>query len=103
MWMNEYEIRDAAERAKPNTMKGRIAVALLRVLEDVNSRSDGWAHWRAPAKACRQFMTLMFANEADITPKQFDKALAAVRAFYTRQKWGRFEPPEVPAGPSSPT
>ena len=96
MWMNEYDINDAASRianervARPNLAQ---AVGILdRLREWTNSNSDGWPYWQAPSRAAAKLMTLVHyavgygPTSDDITGADLKAALTPIKAFLTRQQ-----------------
>jgi hypothetical protein len=98
MWMNEYEVEEAANRfgaqadETPNLYAGaRVLYALMRW---TNDNSDGWPYWQKPGKAAKNLMdALHMATQAyyrgtlvgDMTDEQLAKALTPIKAFLTRQ------------------
>ena len=95
MWMNEWEVAEAAHAfsatEQPNLY--RAAQVLGNLVEWTNSNSDGWPYWRKPANAAKSLMDML--NEAmnaqrrgddwDVRPTDVTKALSPIKAFLTRQ------------------
>ncbi len=93
MWMNQTEIEWAAQRQHecPNVTKG---VKLLnRLVESVNSQSDGWHSWPAPGKSAKKLMDLLrtagnlsHGTRGTITDAQLKAAITPIRRMATTQK-----------------
>jgi len=88
-FLNEYEIEEAAHRYRNHPVLSKATAFLRSFMYEVNQHSDGWAHWRSPAQAAKQLMTLIHdmarENPEAVTEEAFKKALAPIRAFYTRR------------------
>jgi hypothetical protein len=95
MWMNGYEIEEAAERFGAHPVLGPATLYLQTFKNEVNEHSDGWPYWSAPAKAADKLMNLIHSNlragmgaypnvEAP-TLADVKKAIAPIKAFYTRR------------------
>lgn len=93
MWMNQHEIEFAAQQnhACPNVRKG--LKLLTRLVESVNSQSDGWPYWSAPAKSCEQLFELLkktgnlnYGTHGTITDAELRKAITPIRRMVTFQK-----------------
>jgi N12 class adenine-specific DNA methylase len=102
-WMNRMEIEEVEERYNNPTMRPSIlrplvgkdaapavnpvlatATKFLRLFqEEVDNHSDGWSSWKLPSHAAGQLMGIIqhpeYATAANLT-----KALAQIKAFYTR-------------------
>jgi hypothetical protein len=97
LFMNEYEIEDAARRYERHPVLGRATRFLKAHMDEVNSHSDGWPYWRPPVDAARQLITLIQAAQAnernqhtnrpqvEITERALLKALTPIKSFYTRR------------------
>lgn len=83
-YMNEYDIDNALERGRrnPTSYQYKAALIISYLKEAVDQCSDGWAYWRAPARAAQQMMTIALGAQCD--EKQYKKAVSAIKAFYTR-------------------
>lgn len=103
-FMNQYEIEDAAAQHAAHPVLGPATRTLSNLMEWTNSNSDGWCYWPKPARAAKQLMDLIdteggwrYRQVVDsVTPAQYRKALAPIKAFRTRQK-ADFEIVEVAA------
>jgi hypothetical protein len=96
-WMNQYDIEEAVQRFANDPVLGKAARFMKDFMDEVNSHSDGWAYWQPPSRAAKQMMELLRRGEenqrnrytnapqAEITEKDFLRALAPIRAFYTRR------------------
>ncbi len=94
MWMNEYEINDAADRWHDHPILGPATDTLACLMEWTNSHSDGWPYWQKPAKASAKLMELLMGDgtqfyreqlEGSINVKEYRQALRPIKAFRTRQ------------------
>src|SRR5256885_2706593 len=94
LFYNDFEIEQAVQRYQSHPVLGKAARMLAAVANDANQNSDGWAHWPLPCRACKQLMTLLTNGAA--TEAEYRKALAPIRAFYTRVK---ARAPNYPAFP----
>lgn len=96
MWMNEYNIDDAARRVAhddehPNL---RTAVGVLdRLVQWTNANSDGWPYWKAPSKAAAKLMDLIsirtfgpYPSSGDIPDDRLKAALTPIKSFLTKQQ-----------------
>lgn len=91
-WMNQFEIQwaDSQTHACPNVRKG---IRLLRILmESVDSQSDGWAYWAAPAKSAQKLVDLLktagnlsYGTSGTITADQLKAAITPIRRMVTTQ------------------
>ena len=98
MFMNEYDVAYALERAsapttndRPNLLKG--AAILARLVEWTNQNSDGWPYWAKPSRAANSLQQEVHArtigrawyeNQDDIDPEVLKRVLRPVKAFLTR-------------------
>ena len=94
MWMNEYEIQEAARDFPQNTALGKAARFLQEFVEQVNSHSDGWPYWKQPGRAAGQLMDILYnarmnrmrgEGAAQVDDKMILKALAPIKSFMTRR------------------
>ena len=100
MWLNEYDVEEAARKGayeveRPNLR--RATEVLLELVEWTNSNSDGWPYWQKPSKASAKLQELVHARyfgawnarqDADITDAELKAALTPIKAFHTRMKTG---------------
>jgi hypothetical protein len=92
-WMNQVEIEWAASQHHdcPNVRKG---VRLLkRLMEAVNSQSDGWPYWKAPAQAAEKLTALLQSagnlqcgTHGRISAADLRKAITPIRSMVIRQQ-----------------
>lgn len=96
MWMNEYEVEQhlIAWDDDDHPVARAASKTLANLVEAVNSCSDGWPHWAAPAKAADRLMTLLQAldraerdtiQSLDMTPAMYRKALTPLKSFRTKR------------------
>ena len=96
-WMNEWDVEDAVRRFNyantPNLAEG--ARVLDNLVRWTNRNSDGWPYWRKPSRAASQLMGLLEGVDRydpdDITAAQLKKALAPIKAFFTRAAARNFQ------------
>lgn len=100
-WMNQYDIDECLERVEqiehhsgdeyPNLK--RAAVTLKRLAAWVNSNSDGWPYWQAPAKAAAKLMDELdgmrrrFLDDQlrDLTDAELKALYRPIKTFLTKQ------------------
>jgi hypothetical protein len=82
MYINDYEIDTLLRRAGHESYQYRAAVILRYFKEAVDSCSDGWAHWAAPVNAAQQLIEIA-TNDDDCTPQEWNRAVGAIKRFYT--------------------
>lgn len=97
MFMNDGEIEMAVDRFQNHPVLGKASRFLQEFMNEVNSHSDGWAYWKPPVQAAKALMTLIqnglaaerggYSREPqpEITEKDFLRALAPIKSFYTRR------------------
>jgi hypothetical protein len=97
LFMNAYEVDEASYQFRTHPVLGPATRFLRDFRDEVNSHSDGWAYWNPPLRAAKKLMELIQAGQAnernrytnapqvEITEAAFRKALAPIRAFYTRR------------------
>ena len=97
LFMNRWEVEEAASRYSADTVLGRAARFLRDLMNEVDAHSDGWAYWGPPLRAAKKLMELVQAGEAnrhnrytnipqvEITEQAFTKAISPIKAFYTRR------------------
>lgn len=94
MWMNEHDISEAANRFVDHPVLGPATRTLYELMDDVNSHSDGWPYWKAPANAAAKLMELIQGDRSwearhgereDVTLEQLRKAYRPLKAFRTRR------------------
>lgn len=102
---NDLDIEMAVRRYYGHQVLSKAARLLAAVAEDANNNSDGWHSWPLPCRACKQLITLIEAGDTGNIPlmeHQFRKALAPIKAFYTRASRGNYggKYPYMPEVPS---
>jgi hypothetical protein len=114
MWMNEYEIDEAAARFSRHPVLGPATRFLKAFKDEVNRHSDGWPYWSLPSTSAKSLMTLVYRqmmagmgaypNVPAPTMDEVRKTLRPIKAFYTRRGYpvGMLLPPlsEVENAPS---
>jgi hypothetical protein len=98
MWMNEYEIDEAAQVLGNDPVVGKYVRFLKAFVDEVNSHSDGWPYWKAPSHAASQLMTLIKAAfdqrrgytrhgdpQVEVTEQALRRAMGPIKSFYTRR------------------
>ena len=95
MWMNQVDIevlnQNINGHACPNVRKG--VRLLYRLMQAVNSQSDGWHSWPAPGKAAEKLMDIIRATgniwynlHGSITDAQLKAAVIPIRRMVTVQR-----------------
>jgi hypothetical protein len=89
MWLNEHEVRDAANLWDGDQILEPLTLTLLNLLDATNANSDGWACWPKPSRASRKLQELIQSvrpgdDGVAITSEQIKAALRPVKAFRTR-------------------
>ena len=93
MFMTACEIQWAAEveHECPNVRKG--VRLLLRLMEAVNSQSDGWGCWAPPSNSARKLVGLLRTagnlprgTHGTVSDADFKRAVSPIKAMATRQK-----------------
>jgi N12 class adenine-specific DNA methylase/2'-5' RNA ligase len=82
-WMNEGDIDQAVERYKNHPVLSRATKFLSDLRDETDAHSDGWPYWKLPIHAAQQLMG-MIQHPEYATEANYKKALAPIRAFYTR-------------------
>ena len=107
-FVNAYEIRDLNMSWGANSNNiGRAVRLLAAVAEHANENSDGWHSWPKPCRACRSLIELLDrcgalrvtwggTAPAQPTDEELRKAIAPIRAFYTRTRAKVPSYPEFP-------
>lgn len=95
MFMNEYEIDEAAARHRDHPILGPATRTLRNLMEATNQNSDGWAYWPKPCRAAKNLQVFIqgdpprnyrFDTEReDATKEGLAKAYRPLKAFRTRQ------------------
>lgn len=93
MFMNEWEIEQAAERFRGHPILGPATQTLRNLMECANRNSDGWCYWPKPCRAAKQLQELIqgphgyprFGDRDDVTATQVKAAYRPIKAFLTRQ------------------
>lgn len=93
IFMNEWDIRAAADRYQFHQTLGPATRFLEAHMEQVNAHSDGWPYWEPPVKAAAKLITLIKNGTA--TKQEVRAALSPIKAFYTRRGFaaGMAQPP----------
>lgn len=94
MWMNEYEIADAAVQFRHSDPVIEAAtLTLVNLVNWTNRNSDGWPYWRKPVVAAIKLMDLIQEAQkvrpsSDLEVLNFKtaykRALVPLKAFRTR-------------------
>lgn len=87
-FMNSHEISEAMIRHRNHPILSKATQFLDAFKEEVDSHSDGWAHWSAPVKACDRLMTLIKEGNLNTTAADYQRALQPIRSFMTRRGFG---------------
>ena len=93
MFMNQFEIESAAQ-AEHECLNVRKGVRLLlRLMEAVNSQSDGWAYWAPPSNSAEKLIELLktagnlqFGTHSTISAADLKRAVTPIKTMVTRQK-----------------
>lgn len=89
MWMNRGEVEDAYWRFTQLThhpVLGKAARFLKEFMEEVDNCSDGWPYWRLPSNAAGKLMDMLCPySKVEATEANLKKAMAPIKAFYTRR------------------
>lgn len=91
MFMNEYEIEDAAEQYRGHPTLGPATQSLRNLMECANRNSDGWAYWVKPCRSAKQLQELIQSarhlrsgDPDSVTVEQVRKAYVPIKSFLTR-------------------
>ncbi len=95
---NEYDIQIAAQAYSRHPVLSRAVDVLATVKADADDNSDGWHSWMAPCKACQKLIELI--ESGDATEAQYRKAIAPIKAFYTRVNSSVYGPTNYPKFPA---
>jgi len=94
LFMNEYEIDEAARCYAHDPILGKASRFLQEFKDEVNAHSDGWAYWKPAMTSAGKLMTLIGSvrgnHEWDgidepTKEKMFLKALTPIKCFMTRR------------------
>lgn len=92
LFMNTWEIDEAVRRYATHPVKGPASRLLLRLRDETDERSDGWAHWPKPCRAAKKLQELLQeTDEAQVTKARFDRALSPIKAFCTKHARNGFD------------
>lgn len=85
-FMNYCDMVTAHRRAVASKDPVRAVAAqfIMQLAEETDAHSDGWAHWPAPCNAAQRMIALADGRTPS-SPEAFKRALAPVKAFYTRR------------------
>lgn len=95
LYMNDYDIDDAAERFANHPVLGPATRTLANLRDCVNRSSDGWAYWPSPCRAANKLQVLIQGDGSrqarngardDATVEALRSAYRPIRAFRTRHK-----------------
>jgi hypothetical protein len=89
MFANSLDIAMYVERYQSHPVLGRAARMLAAVAHDADCHSDGWHSWPLPSRACKQLHEMLRGN-IPATEENYRKALAPIKAFYTRAHRGQY-------------
>ena len=89
---NEHDIELWLARHQADPILGPAARTLCALKDAVNSCSDGWPYWQAPARSAQTLVGLLAdADRAylrgaahDVTATDLDRAYRSIKAFRTR-------------------
>lgn len=84
MFMNTWDIDDAARKYARHPVLGKATRFLAALRDEADSHSDGWAYWPLPARAAKRLMT-MIQHPETATEDELRKSLAPIRSFFTRR------------------
>jgi len=94
LFMNEYEIDEAAQCYADDPVLGKASRFLQEFKDEVNAHKDGWAYWKPAMTSAGKLMTLIGSvrgnHEWDgideqTKEKMFLKALTPIKCFMTRR------------------
>lgn len=94
MFMNEYEVADAAGRWADHPILGPATQTLANLVAATNRCSDGWAYWPKPCRAAAKLQDLIqgdrshearFGDREEVTAEHLKLAYRPLKAFRTRQ------------------
>jgi N12 class adenine-specific DNA methylase len=83
-FMNTMDIDEAAERFKDHPVLSRATKFLADFRDETDAHSDGWPYWKLAHHAATQLMG-MIQHPEYATEGNFKKALAPIKAFYTKR------------------
>jgi hypothetical protein len=94
VFMNEYEIDEAARRYADDPILGKASRFLQEFRDEVNAHSDGWAYWKPAITSAGKLMALIQSVQGSpewdgideqAKGKMFLKALTPIKCFMTRR------------------
>lgn len=93
MFMNEYEIENAALYCRDHPILGPATQTLANLADWTNHNSDGWPYWAKPCRAAQKLQGLISeamryrygADAEGVTLAEYKAALRPIKAFRTRQ------------------
>lgn len=85
-FLNHSEIDYMVQRFRHHQVLGPAARFLAAFRDEVDRRSDGWAYWPKPARACSRLFEL-FRDHHAVTDRDLKRALVPVRSFCTRNNF----------------
>ena len=83
-WMNEGDIEQALEKHASHPVLSKATKFLKEFMDEVNSHSDGWPYWRAPAHAAEQLEGLIQHPEL-ATEQALTKAMSPIKSFMAKR------------------
>jgi hypothetical protein len=92
LFMNEYDIQDAAREYAGHAILGPATKTLLALADWTNRNSDGWAYWPKPCRAARALQELIQSHQRDLRETggarvgtdELKRAYRPIRSFATR-------------------
>lgn len=81
-FMNEWDVREAAERHRNNPVLSIATQFLVALMEETNMHSDGWCYWPKPVHAAHKLMILIESGTGTMTDLR--RALVPIKTFYTK-------------------
>jgi len=86
-WMNRMDVDEVANRYGSHPVHpilGKATKFLQQFVEEVDSHSDGWPYWQAPAHAAQQLMDLIQSPKL-ATEEALAKAMSPIKSFMTKR------------------
>ena len=81
-FMNEWEVRAAADRYRNDPVLSVATQFLVALMEETDMHSDGWCYWPKPVRAADKLMTLIESGTGTLTDLR--RALVPIKTFYTK-------------------
>lgn len=83
-WLNRWDVDEAVERFAKHPVLGKATKFLKEFVEEVDSHSDGWPYWKAPAHAAQSLMDLIQSPKL-ATEEALAKAMSPIKSFMTKR------------------